>query len=153
MKEKFKEAISNLENPVKKLLVNGYIELSSSEEVRMSGCDNLMHYMKTRKDSRIKIKFNDKNKKKIDNLLAIFYKNMGWPTEDMDFQKVEYNRKFELLRSIYTLIQLRQPFLSKPYLECHECGGRIRRQGDKWFLPQCDKCGMMISFDRNIINL
>lgn len=140
--KKFEQSINNLEDSTKKALVNGYTELSADWEIK-----------ETILDKKNFDKIGEENKNKIDDLLTMLYENLGWLSEDMDFRRVGYKQKFELLQSIYTIIQLRRPFLGKPYLECHKCGGRIRRQGDKFSLPQCDKCGLIMNFDSSIINL
>lgn len=139
--KEFEQSVNNLENTIKEDLVNGYTELSVDWEIKETILD--------KKDFD---KIGEENKKKIDDLLSMLYENLGWPSEDMDFRRVGYKQKFELLRSIYTMIQLRRPFLGKPYLECHKCGGRIRSSADKFSLPQCDKCGLMMNYDENIVN-
>lgn len=147
--KQLQQGIKNLDNPTKKRLRGGYIDLSSSEEMQDAAFDAITKRIAGVSYKQEKIKFSEENKKKIDELVELLYKNMGWDTEEMNFGQANYQQKFDLLRSIYTLLQLRKPFPGKPYLECHACEGQITIKNES--ISKCKNCGLIVNYDKNIV--
>ena len=122
----FEAAIKNLSEKIKKEIVNGFANLNFAK---------------------------NKNEE-VNRLLEILYKNMNWDTEQMDFSKTNSKKKYQLLRSIYTIIQMEKPLFGRPYLKCHKCGGKIMvKDNDPYSLPMCQGCGLIMDYDDSLIKL
>lgn len=151
----FETAIKNLSEEVKKRIVEGFIDLND-EEMRESTFDNLMEGITKGfdKKSERKLNFSSGTIKKIDELIKMLYENFDYPTNEMDFEKIGHEKKYNLLRSIYTIIQMEKPLLGRPYIKCHKCGGKIMtKDNDPYSLPMCQGCGLIMDYDDSLIKL
>ena len=85
-----------------------------------------------------------------EELVPLIYKTMGWPVEDMSFKKTEFSKKYFLVRSIYTILQMKKKFWGKPVLICHKCQQEMTLSGRNF---ECKSCNVVVDFNPDLMEV